>query len=503
MFKELSDIDRNKISDALNKIVNNTYNKSVILDSQDRTSGGLNVDEQFVVMQDILNYYDKKSGSKGFQEQVLEGIKDGVSFESILKQLEHDISDDKQRDEGIDKTIEEAEEEVNKQITKGKLLSKQIDKEGIIEELEEMAEDKEKITNNDIKNFVKAATIKAIYKATLEKYEQNRREIEKHTDIMRKKYGDFAYEDRLAAENLQYEVYLQKLAKQYKAIDPKHRSILEDKEINEKNQKMNDEHNKKEELKEERKKDEIDRITLLYAKKEEIQKEMSQMSANPTTFDQEKYDKLKDDLYDVTRQLAIEKTAPDVLIENIDREERQEEKEREEVGENPNNKTISDNKENKAIENENKETMIKEVSESQQKDDHNLEELIEQYREYRNEGKDYEAIQTYEIIETTYGSKEILDENMKEANNGKEGEKKYQTQDEKENSVRDDMGLNAVNDDQQVSSMDEMDLRVEQIAKEKGIDINDYAVSKNREVNDTPVSNTPVKQRTLYNSKKY
>lgn len=501
MFKELSDIDRNKISDALNKIVNNTYNKNVILDSQDQTSGGLNVDEQFVVMQNILNYYDKKSGSKGFQEQVLDGIRDGVSFESILKELEHDLTNDKQRDEGIDKAIEEAEEEVNRQITKGKLPSKQIDKEEIIEELEEMAENEEEITNNDIKNFVKAATIKAIYKATLEKYEQNRREIEKHTDIMRQKYGDFAYEDRLAAENLQYEVYLQKLAKQYKAIDPKHRSILEDKEINEENKKMNDEHNKIEESKEKRKEKEINRIRLLYAKKQEIQKEMSQMSANPTTFDQEKYDKLKYDLYYVTRQLAIEKTAPDVLIENIEREERQEEKERKEVGENPNNKTISDDKENKAVGENNKETVMEEVSESQQKDDHNLEELIEQYRKYRNEGKDYEAIQTYKIIETTYGSKEILDKNMKEANNSKEGEKEYKTQDEKENNVRDDMGLNAVNDDQQVSSMDEMDLRVEQIAKEKGIDINDYTVSKGN--NTREENNTPVKQHTLYNTKNH
>lgn len=498
MFKDLSEIDRNKISDALNKIVNNTYKKNVILDSQARNSGGLNVDEQFVVMQDILRYYDRKSNSKGFQEQVLDGIKRGVSFESILNELEHDINDDKQRDEGIDKTIEEAEEEVNRQIIKGKLPSKQIDKEEIIKELEQMAENEDGITQNDIKNFVKAATIKAIYKATLEKYEQNRREIEKHTDIMRQKYGDYAYEDRLATENLQYEVYLQKLAKQYKSVDPKHRTILEDKEINEKKQKMNDEHNKKEKLNEERKKEEIDRIRLLYAKKQEIQKEMSQMSANPTTFDKEKYDKLRADLYDVTRQLSMVKTAPDVLIENIEREERQENREIKQVGENPIKKTISNDNLNEAIEDENNKTIIKEVSESQKKDSHDLAELIKKYREYRNEGKDYEAIQTYEIIETTYGSKEILDKNMEETNNGKEGVKDYQTQGEKENSVRNDMGLNEVNDDAKIGSMDEMDLRVEQIAKEKRVDIKDYNASR-----ESVENNTSVPQHTLYNSKKH
>lgn len=47
----------------------------------------------------------------------------------------------------------------------------------------------------------------------------------KHADIVRRRDGDFALEDRLAAENRMYEVYLQKLSKQYSSILPSHKAI--------------------------------------------------------------------------------------------------------------------------------------------------------------------------------------------------------------------------------------------------------------------------------------
>ena len=154
-----------------------------------------------------------------------------MAYEKLFKNLEHDKDEDKQKDEGKDIQNEDIEKDIQEQIDKSKMPSDTIDKEQILKELGELAEDEKEITKSDIKSFVKAATIKAIYEATLEKYEINREEIKKHSDIVLRRDGEFALEDRLALENRQYEVYLQKLSKEYKNIVPNHKELQLDKKI--------------------------------------------------------------------------------------------------------------------------------------------------------------------------------------------------------------------------------------------------------------------------------
>ena len=204
-----SNNEKNEILNNLNKIVKKTY----MAETKDTK-----IDNQYINMKEILDYY-KRTNSIDFQKTTLQNLSDS-SYESLLSELNHDRNDDKQKDEGKDIVKEDLEKSVNEQIDKSKLPSDKIDKEGIMHELAEMTEEEKDITSKDIEGLVKAATIKAIYKATLEKYEKNRKEIMKHSDIVRKQDGDFALEDRLAAENRMYEVYLQKLGKQYSSILP-------------------------------------------------------------------------------------------------------------------------------------------------------------------------------------------------------------------------------------------------------------------------------------------
>ena len=217
--------------------------------------------------------------------------------------------------EKLDKTI-------NEQIDKSKMPSNLLDKSEIMQELKEMAEDEKNITESDVRDFVKAATIKAIYKATLEKYEKNREKIKNHSEITRVRDGEFALEDRLAAENRQYEVYLQKLAKQYQTINPNHKSIQADSKVSGKEKEIRDEHNKEQEIKENKREEEINRIMLLYEAKEEIEEEMAQMSANPSMFNEGRFEDLKDRLFDIDKELA-KRPGPATLIENIERDTRQ------------------------------------------------------------------------------------------------------------------------------------------------------------------------------------
>ena len=215
-----SNNEKNEILKSLNKIIKKTYMVK---------TGDAKIDNQYLNMKDVLDYYNRKNNID-FQKTTLQNLSDS-SYESLLSELNHDRNDDKQKDEGKDIVKEDLEKSVNEQIDKSKMPSDKIDKEGIMQELAEMTEEEKDITSKDVENLVKAATIKAIYKATLEKYEKNRKEIMKHSDIVRRRDGDFALEDRLAAENRMYEVYLQKLGKQYSSILPSHKAIENDEKI--------------------------------------------------------------------------------------------------------------------------------------------------------------------------------------------------------------------------------------------------------------------------------
>ena len=213
-------------------------------------------------MSQIINYYDNAYGTD-FQKTTLSSLKENA-YDKFVDEILHERDDDKERDEGNDIKSEELDKTINEQIDKSKMPSDLLDKSEIMQELKEMAEDEKDITESDVREFVKAATIKAIYKATLEKYEKNREKIKNHSEITRVRDGEFALEDRLAAENRQYEVYLQKLAKQYQTINPNHKSIQADSKVSGKEKEIRDEHNKEQEIKENKREEEIKRITLLY-----------------------------------------------------------------------------------------------------------------------------------------------------------------------------------------------------------------------------------------------
>lgn len=447
---KFNDNEKNEIIKSLNKIIKKTYMVE---------TGNAKIDNQYLNMKDILDYYNR-TNNIDFQKTTLQNLSDS-SYESLLSELNHDRNDDKQKDEGKDIVKEDLEKSVNEQIDKSRMPSDKIDKEGIMQELAEMTEEEKDITSKDVKSIVKAATIKAIYKATLEKYEKNRKEIMKHADIVRRRDGDFALEDRLAAENRMYEVYLQKLSKQYSSILPSHKAIENDKKIAAKQKDIKDEHNKEEEAKEKKREEDISRIVLLYNEKSEIEEEMAHMALNPATFDKEAFQTLQNELYEKDKELASMKSSPDVLIENINRDDRQEELERKELGGNNETTDPSIATTSKEIEQEKKGNSNKiktETSNSLEVDSYEIERLKEAYLEYKSRGEYKKAEQVIETIESICGSKEILENSINDLN--EDGKREYRTNDEKDNEMKKSLGIDESNVNNEVTGFDVLDARL-------------------------------------------
>lgn len=445
-----SNNEKNEIINNLNKIIKKTY----MVETKDPK-----IDNQYINMREVLDYY-KRSNSIDFQKTTLQNLSDS-SYESLLSELNHDRNDDKQKDEGKDIVKEDLEKSVNEQIDKSKMPSDKIDKEGIMQELAEMTEEEKDITSKDVESLVKAATIKAIYKATLEKYEKNRKAIMKHADIVRKRDGDFALEDRLAAENRMYEVYLQKLGKQYSSILPSHKAIENDEKIAAKQKDIKDEHNKEEEAKEKKREEDIARIVIIYDEKEKIEEEMAWMAANPSTFDKEKFQNLQNELYEKDKELSNMKSSPDVLIENINRDDRQEELERKEFGvskETSNTPIAKTSTENERKEEENNDIIKTETSNSLEVDSYEIERLKETYLEYKSRGEYEEAEQVIETIETICGSKENLENPIDDLN--EDGKKDFHTNNEKDNEMKKNLGIDESNVNNEVTGFDVLDARL-------------------------------------------
>lgn len=485
---KFNDNEKNEIINNLNKIIKKTYMVE---------TGNAKIDNQYLNMKDVLDYYNR-TNNIDFQKTTLQNLSDS-SYESLLSELNHDRNDDKQKDEGKDIVKEDLEKSVNEQIDKSRMPSDKIDKEGIMQELAEMTEEEKDITSKDVKSIVKSATIKAIYKATLEKYEKNREEIMKHADIVRRRDGDFALEDRLAAENRMYEVYLQKLSKQYSSILPSHKAIENDKKIAAKQKDIKDEHNKEEEAKEKKREEDIARIVIIYDEKSEIEEEMAYMALNPATFDKEAFQKLQNKLYEKDKELASMKSSPDVLIENINRDDRQEELERKELG---GNKETTDtsiartSKENEQKEEENNDKIKTETSNSLENTSARIEEVKKEYDRCRNQG-DYEgAVEQLEILRTLNGSKENIEKPIQDLTD--DGKKEYHTYNEKDDEMKENLGIDksSVNDEDRAAELDAMDAEVAEIMKNNGV--------KNKEMydNEKEVSQNEPKQHTLGGNKR-
>lgn len=484
---KFNDNEKNEIIKSLNKIIKKTYMVK---------TGNAKIDNQYLNMKDVLDYYNR-TNNIDFQKTTLQNLSDS-SYESLLSELNHDRNDDKQKDEGKDIVKEDLEKSVNEQIDKSRMPSDKIDKEGIMQELAEMTEEEKDITSKDVKSIVKAATIKAIYKATLEKYEKNRKEIMKHADIVRRD-GDFALEDRLAAENRMYEVYLQKLSKQYSSILPSHKAIENDKKIAAKQKDIKDEHNKEEEAKEKKREEDIARIVIIYDEKSEIEEEMAHMALNPATFDKEAFQKLQNKLYEKDKELASMKSSPDVLIENINRDDRQEELERKEFGTSkvtPNMPIAKTSNENEQKEEKNNDIIKEGTEDSLETTSANIEEVKKEYYKCRNQG-DYEgAREKLEILRSLSGSKENLEEPINDLTD--DGKKDYHTDNEKDDEMRENLGIDKsnINDEDRAAEFDAMDAEVAEIMKNNGV--------KNKEMydNEKEVSQNEPKQHTLGGNKR-
>ncbi len=498
---KFNDNEKNEIIKSLNKIIKKTYMVK---------TGDAKIDNQYLNMKDVLDYYNR-TNNIDFQKTTLQNLSESsfksLSFESLLnddrngdkqkdKDKDHDRNDDKQKDEGEDINLEKS---VNEQIDKSIMPSDKIDKEGIMQELAEMTEEEKDITSKDVKSIVKAATIKAIYKATLEKYEKNREEIMKHADIVRRRDGDFALEDRLAAENRMYEVYLQKLSKQYSSILPSHEAIENDKKIAAKQKDIKDEHNKEEEAKEKKREEDIARIVIIYDEKSEIEEEMAHMALNPATFDKEAFQKLQNKLYEKDKELASMKSSPDVLIENINRDDRQEELERKEFGTSkvtPNMPIAKTSNENEQKEEKNNDIIKEGTEDSLETTSANIEEVKKEYYKCRNQG-DYEgAREKLEILRSLSGSKENLEEPINDLTD--DGKKDYHTDNEKDDEMRENLGIDKsnINDEDRAAEFDAMDAEVAEIMKNNGV--------KNKEMydNEKEVSQNEPKQHTLGGNKR-
>ena len=491
---KFNDNEKNEIIKSLNKIIKKTYMVK---------TGDAKIDNQYLNMKDVLDYYNR-TNNIDFQKTTLQNLSESsfksLSFESLLnddrngdkqkdKDKDHDRNDDKQKDEGEDINLEKS---VNEQIDKSIMPSDKIDKEGIMQELAEMTEEEKDITSKDVKSIVKAATIKAIYKATLEKYEDNRKRIMEHADIVRRRDGDFALEDRLAAENRMYEVYLQKLSKQYSSILPSHKAIENDKKIAAKQKDIKDEHNKEEEAKEKKREEDISRIVLLYNKKEKIEEEMAHMALNPATFDKEAFQTLQNELYEKDKELASMKSSPDVLIENINRDDRQEEIDGKEFGvskETSNTPIAKTSTGNEQKEEKNNNIIKEKTEDSLETTSANIEEVKKEYYKCRNQG-DYEgAREKLEILRSLSGSKENLEKPIQDLTD--DGKEEYHTDNEKDDEMKENLGIDksSINDEDRAAELDAM-------AKNNGV--------KNKEMydNEKKVSQDEPKQHTLGGNKR-
>ena len=485
---DFSNNEKNEILNNLNKIIKKTYMVK---------TGDAKIDNQYLNMKDVLDYYNR-TNNIDFQKTTLQNLSDS-SYESLLSELNHDRNDDKQKDEGKDIVKEDLEKSVNEQIDKSKMPSDKIDKEGIMQELAEMTEEEKDITSKDVESLVKAATIKAIYKATLEKYEKNRKEIMKHSEIVRRRDGDFALEDRLAAENRMYEVYLQKLGKQYSSVLPSHKAIENDEKIAAKQKDIKDEHNKEEEAKEKKREEDIARIVIIYDEKEKIEEEMAWMAANPSTFDKEKFQDLQNKLYEKDKELASMKSSPDVLIENINRDDRQEEIDGKEFGvskETSNTPIAKTSTKNERKEEENNNRIKTETSNSLENTSARIEEVKKEYDKCRNQG-DYEgAVEQLEILRTLNGSKENIEKPIQDLTD--DGKKEYHTNNEKDDEMKENLGIekSSINDEDRAAEFDAMDNEVAEIMKNNGV--------KNKEMydNEKEVSQDEPKQHTLSGNKR-
>ena len=498
---KFNDNEKNEIIKSLNKIIKKTYMVK---------TGDAKIDNQYLNMKDVLDYYNR-TNKIDFQKTTLQNLSESsfksLSFESLLnddrngdkqkdKDKDHDRNDDKQKDEGEDINLEKS---VNEQIDKSIMPSDKIDKEGIMQELAEMTEEEKDITSKDVKSIVKAATIKAIYKATLEKYEDNRKRIMEHADIVRRRDGDFALEDRLAAENRMYEVYLQKLSKQYSSILPSHKAIENDKKIAAKQKDIKDEHNKEEEAKEKKREEDIARIVIIYDEKSEIEEEMAHMALNPATFDKEAFQKLQNKLYEKDKELASMKSSPDVLIENINRDDRQEELERKEFGTSkvtPNMPIAKTSNENEQKEEKNNDIIKEGTEDSLETTSANIEEVKKEYYKCRNQG-DYEgAREKLEILRSLSGSKENLEKPIQDLTD--DGKEEYHTDNEKDDEMKENLGIDksSINDEDRAAELDAMDAEVEEIAKNNGV--------KNKEMydNEKNVSQDEPKKHKLGGNKR-
>lgn len=498
---KFNDNEKNEIIKSLNKIIKKTYMVK---------TGDAKIDNQYLNMKDVLDYYNR-TNNIDFQKTTLQNLSESsfksLSFESLLnddrngdkqkdKDKDHDRNDDKQKDEGEDINLEKS---VNEQIDKSIMPSDKIDKEGIMQELAEMTEEEKDITSKDVKSIVKAATIKAIYKATLEKYEDNRKRIMEHADIVRRRDGDFALEDRLAAENRMYEVYLQKLGKQYSSILPSHKAIENDEKIAAKQKDIKDEHNKEEEAKEKKREEDISRIVLLYNKKEKIEEEMAHMALNPATFDKEAFQTLQNELYEKDKELASMKSSPDVLIENINRDDRQEEIDGKEFGvskETSNTPIAKTSTGNEQKEEKNNNIIKEKTEDSLETTSANIEEVKKEYYKCRNQG-DYEgAREKLEILRSLSGSKENLEKPIQDLTD--DGKEEYHTDNEKDDEMKENLGIDksSINDEDRAAELDAMDAEVEEIAKNNGV--------KNKEMydNEKKVSQDEPKQHTLGGNKR-
>ncbi len=457
------------------KIINNIYNKK---------SKNPRVYAMDVNTKQLIEYYEK-NGKVDFQEDLSKSFKD-----SLKDYLEHSLEDDMQRDEGQDIELEQM---IQEEIDKNKLPADSFNKEEILESLEELSEDEENqdLTNDQVKRAVKAAAIKAIYMATLKRYEINREKIQTHTDIVNRKYGDFALEDRLATENREYEVYLSKLAEEYKRIEPKHRSILEDKKIVEKRNDIRDEHNKEEEIKEKRREEAILAISAIYDEKEVIMEDLARMSSNPDTFNQARFEDLQNKLWKKDKELADLKASPAVLIENIERDSRQKEIEYKELD---NDKIAQESEENEKKGKENDDRIIKETNDNMDLEMENTQAVIDKYWECREKGNFEGAVEQYEILKTMSGSVISQDEQINDLK--EDGKEDYKTEEQKNSELKENLGLNAVNDPSEIGKLDQMDKEVSRIEKELPSK-QKYQTKDTKEINnDGPV-------RTINNRRPY
>ena len=235
---------------------------------------------------------------------------------------------------------------------------------------------------------------------------------------------------------------------------------------------------------------------LLYEAKEEIEEEMAQMSANPSMFNEGRFEELKDRLFDIDKELA-KRPGPATLIENIERDTRQEELDSKALGTDgkiPTASVAQTSKENEERETINDNKIQEETANSIETSKHSIDEVIKKYYECRNAGDLKGAREQYEILMTLNGSKESLQNQIDDVSD-KHGNEEYHTKNEKDDNLKEELGLNAVNDDRENAEFDSMDQDVENIAKSNG------AYNKTYEQKTEITSNEP-KQHTLYGNKK-